>query len=796
MQNILEGCCQIRRNVMKFRFKLIALVMLMAIAVSAILCACNTDASLLKRNDERYSKQITATATYGDRVSVVDLNELYTSFYRYYSYIYQYYTAGYISAEQFQQYMSNLDQTFADSNESLARNALYVLRNVNELYNLGLKNTDPAKAAKVQAMRDASTANKSYDFSDVKQLEQYYVDRSNEIKAILDVVSADYSYINAAIYYANQQMQTLFDDYVDEVRSEFDALTQDEDTTPEGFTNIVIVSEPNKLVYEVDSKATISLVGMKVVAKYDDAEDVVIPNKYLSISGFDASKAATSQEITVTYGTYSKTFTIDIVAALTDRTKDAEAEETDSEKIAGLTENNTKILDAFVFEINENDYIKDGLTDEEYKDASRELKIARTAMKRTIDSIEKNFRSYNYYLYVGYNNQVNNAYTQKVSDSIRISYQEVLDKYNELVEKALSSYATEDYSKSTLENTPFETIVHKNYGEKAFGYYYVSHVLFKFDDETQAKIDEFKNEKVANDEVIAEFAKSLINQITVWESNPDFDKTATCDKEDCDCPRCSKYTGESVKFDTLKKWFGLDETVENDPCVKFENGERIVTCECDACPVKKYTRVVKAMDVVSEMETALAACGDDLAKKNEVMLDYIYKYNMDPGMFTNLGKDLDYLMTPEDIDSGMVKDYEEKCEELVTAGVGSYGWVASSDYGVFFIMVTGKVADVNDENVTAIEGTDYVKLGLNYVTNAKAELESGEKPTVYDGETEITFEAGSIGYYIWQDLYAEAQSIELKKARDAFFNQYAESGLEYFPKAYKDLIKNIKNGNA
>lgn len=781
---------------MKFRFKLIALVILMAIAVSAILCACNTDASLLKRNDERYSKQITATATYGDRVSVVDLNELYTSFYRYYSYIYQYYSAGYITADQFQQYMSNLDQTFADSNESLGRNALYVLRNINELYNLGLNVTDSAKADKVNAMKQANTANKKYDFEKVADLEQYYIDRSNEIKTILDVVSADYSFINAAIYYANEQMQTLFDSYVEEVRDEFDALTADEDTTPEGFYDIVIVSEPNKLIYEVDSKATISLVGMKVVAKYSNSDDVVIPNNYLTVTGFDASKAATKQEITVTYGTYSKTFTVDIVTALTDRTKEAEAEKTDSEKIADLTENNTKILEAFSFEISEGDYIKEGMSDDEYKEASRELKIARTAMKRTVDSLEKNYRSYNYYLYVGYNNQINNAYTQRVADSIKINYRDVLAKYDELVEKALSNYATEDYSKSTLENTPFETIVHKNYSDKAYGYYYVSHVLFGFDSETQAKIDEFKNEKVANDEVVAEFAKSLINQITVWESNPDFDKSATCEKETCNCPRCSSYNGESIKFDTLKKWFGLDETVENDPCVKFVDGVRTVVCDCDACPTKKYNAIVNAMDVVTAMESALAECGDDLAKKNEVMLDYIYRYNMDPGMFTNLGKDLNYLMTPEGMDSGMVKDYEEKCAELVTAGVGSYGWVASSDYGVFFIMVTGKVADVEDENVTVIEGTDYVKLGLNYVTNPNEESEHDVTPSAFDGDTEITFELGSIGYYIWHQLYEEAESIQLSVASNAFFAQYAESGITYNPKAYKDLMDSIKKGQA
>lgn len=778
---------------MKFRLKLIVLVVLLALVLSFVLCACDSDMGLLKRNDERYSKQITASATYGGRVSVVDVNELYTSFYRYYSYIYQYYSYGYISAEQFQQYMSNLDQTFADSNESLAKNALYVLRNIDELYKLGLNMTD--KADKVQTMIANSTVNKEYDFSKVDQLEQYYVDRCNEIQSILEVVCADYSYINNAIHTANEQMESLFDDYVEEVREEFDALIEDNDETPDGFYDIVIVSNPNRLVYEVDSDATINLAGMKVVAKYSNSEDVVIPNRFLTVTGFSASKAAEDQEITVTYGDYSKTFTVDIVTALTDRSEPVEeTEEHDhDQEIADATNNNTEILAKFSFEINEEDYKKEGMSDEE---VTREIKIARIAMKRTIDQLEKNYRTYDYYLYVAYGDQVNSAYTQKITSNVKVTYQEVMDKYNELVEKALSSYKTEDYDKDTIEDSPFETIVHKNYENESFGYYYVSHVLFQFDDDTQKKIDDFKAEKVANDDVIETYAKSLVKEITVWESNREYDADATCEEEECTCPRCSNYNGESIAFDTLKKWFGLDETVENDPCVSFDaDGKRTVNCTCDACPTKKYLGVVYALDVVNALNEELVACGEDLDKKNEVMYNYIYRYNMDPGMFTNLEKDLDYLMTPADIDSGMVAEYEAKCEELAASGVGSYGWVVSPDYGVFFIMVTGKVADVNEEKVTRID-ENYVKLDLDYITNKHADLEDGENPVVSDGNNEITFEAGSIGYYIWQDLYSEAQSIELAKAKKAFEGAIDEDSLEYFPNTYKDLIKNIENGNA
>lgn len=775
---------------MKFRLKLIALVLLVAVILCASLCACN----LLKRNDERYSKQITATATYGDRVSVVDVNELYTSFYRYYSYIYQYYQYGYISADQFKSYMSNLDKIFADSNESLARNAIYTLQNIERLSNIVLSNESAYNADKVAAMKAASTKGKTYNFKKMDQLEQYYIDRANEIRTILDVLGEDYSYINNAIYYANNQMKSLFDKYVDEVRSEFDALSKEEDETPENYNGIELVSKPNQLVYETSTKS-LNLAGLKVIATYANGDTVVIPNKYLTITGFDSSKAKDDQEITITYGTYTQKFNVDIVEAYTDRSKEAEDEQTDSEKLAELTENNTKILDKFVFEIDEKDYLKEGLTDEEYKEASQELKIARTAMKRTVEYIKDNFRSYDYYLYVAYNEQIGSANTQQITNSVqKITQAEIMAEYEEMIEKELSAYKNSKYDKTTIENGGNSHITHKDYSNEEFGYYYVSHVLFKFDDATQAKIDEFKNEKVANDDVIAEFAKSLIGEITVWESNTEYDADAECVGEVCNCPRCANYNGEPITFDTLEKWYGLDEDFD-DPCVSYEDGVRTVVCTCPACPVNKYTGVVNALEIVNALESEINEA-KTLEEKVEILTNYIYKYNMDPGIFSNLkGNKLGYLMTPADISSGMVEDYENKCNELVKEGVGASGWVASSDYGVFFILVTGKVADIEDENVSKLEDTDYVKLGLNYVTNPSEKGHDGEKAVVVDENgNEITYELGSIGYYIWHELYEEAVSIELAKVQKAFFEQ--DLDIQYYKDAYKDLIKNIENGNA
>lgn len=767
------------------KFKLLILVMAVVLALTMILCSCNDDEGLFRKNAERTAKQVTANATYGGRVGIVDLNELYQSFYNYYSYLYTYYSYGYIDATTFQKYLSNLDETFAESNQSLGKSALYTLKCIETVSAHFLNNPDVSAELKAK-INETSTVNKNYDFSVVTELDRYYADRINEIEAIL-VCNGKYTYVNQAYYYANSYMEDLFDSYVETVRSEYEQLDPDTDETPEGYIGIELAKEPSRTVYE-EGDESINLNGMVVNALYEEGDPVQIPNKYLTITGFDSdADAGTEQTITATYGKYSVDFTITMVEAYTERTQEEEEEETEAEIIAGLTEDNTKKLERFSFEINEADY-----------DDKTELKIARTAMNRLKQNLENNYRTYDYYLYVGYNSAIKSCCNNLVVSDVKITQAELQNKYDTLVAEQLEGYSSTDYSSDTLESNYTTTIVHKDYrNDSEFnGYFYVTQVLFKFNSELEDLIEEFENEKIANEQAIINYRNSLVDQITIWLSNPEYD--GECELDECDCPRCSNYSGnEHYDFDTIEKWFGLDSSVENDPCVSFdENGVRTHTCTCDVCPANKYTGIKKASEVIAELQAELDA-ESDIVKKYEIVEKYARIANMDSGVFTYLSNgEAGYLVTPNGISSGYVDEFDELARDLIKNGVvGEYG-TCNTEYGIHFLMADYIVVDESNGDVTKIDGTDYVKLGLNYRTSLTAELEDDENPVVVDGNgNEITLEVGTIGYYLWKDLYSDALTVKQSLFEKEFYKDNVDGNITYNEKAYADIVKNLQSSN-
>lgn len=765
------------------KFKLLILVMAVVLALTLVLCSCNDDEGLFRKNAERTAKQVTANATYGGRVGIVDLNELYQSFYNYYNYLYTYYSYGYIDAATFQKYLSNLDETFAESNQSLGKSSLYTLKCIETVSAHFLSNPGVSSELK-DKINQTSTVNKTYDFKNVKELDRYYADRINEIEAILSC-NGNYTYVNQAYYYANSYMEDLFDSYVETVRSEYDQLDPDKDETPEGFIGIELVKEPSRKVYEVGDKS-INLNGMVVNALYENGDPVQIPNKYLTVTGFDAdAKADTEQSITCTYGKYKVEFTVKTVAAYTARTQEAEEEETDADIIADLSENNTKMLERFSFEINEADY-----------DDRTELKIARTAMNRLKQNLENNYRTYDYYLYVGYNSAIKTCCNNLVVADVKVSQAELQEKYDTLAAEQLEGYSSTKYGSDTLDANSTTTIVHKDYrNESGFdGYFYVTQVLFKFNSELEAKIKEFDAEKVANEEALKAYRNSLVDQITVWLSNPEYD--GECELDECVCPRCANYSGnESYNFDTIEKWFGLDSSVDNDPCVSFEGGVRAHTCECSACPANKYTGIKKASEVIAELEAELNA-ESDIKKKYEIVEKYARIANMDSGVFTYLADgEAGYLVTPNGISSGYVDEFDKCARDLIASGIGSFG-TCNTEYGIHFLMADYAVVDENNGDVTKIDGTDYVKLGLNYKTSLTAELEEDENPVVVDDNgNEITLEVGTIGYYLWKDLYSNALTVKQSLFEKEFHKQNADK-ITYNEKAYADIIKSIQDSNS
>ena len=780
---------------MKFKIKLIALVLIVVMAMVLVLTACDNDTGLIRKNQERVGKQITAEATYAGRTGIVTVNDVYTSYYNYYANIYMYYQYGYFDAATFKNYVGDPEKTFGLYNESLAKDAMFDLKCIDELYKYFKANCKDE--TKVAAMEKRSTAGKEYDFGDVTSLARFYKDRFEELKAIYSCYD-NYYYVNKAIKYANDAMQKLYDQYVEEVEAEFDAAegnTDEEDTTPSGYVGIELTQKPYRLVYEKGDE-NINTSGMIVKALYKDADAVVIPNEFLTISGFDASSVSESVEISVKYGKYTQTFDISVVDALPSKGEESEEEESDDEVIARLTNDNADILPYFSFTVLESSYVKEGQNSAQYKAAIREYKIANTAMNRVLKNLEDNYRSFNYYLYLGFNDQLEDITKEVLTGNSVVTLDAVKEKYDQKVAAEIEGYFTTPYSSDSITT---DTIVHKNYAHELGnneGYYYVTQILVKFDADTLEKALDFEEEKVANQDKIDEYLLSLLPEVTAYTFNPDYDADATCDLAECNCPRCANYNGkEYFAFDTIEKWYGVYEGDDFvDPCKNVHTGDS--TCTCAACPAKKYVQKVNAMDYLNELSAALNECVT-MQEKVEKFNEYVNMINMDSGIFTNIkeGK-IGYLMTPKGIDSGMIKAFEDKSLELAENGVGSFGYTIgeyeTDKYGIHFIMVTEYVTDEANGTITPITlktENDYVKLGLDYFTNIYA----GDKEVVAtDAQGDVTFKEGSIGYTLWNEVNDESKSLKISEFRKDFLSSDAASGIETYPKAYKDTVKTIQ----
>lgn len=75
--------------------------------------------------------------------------------------------------------------------------------------------------------------------------------------------------------------------------------------------SIAVTTPPTKVVYVVGQ--SVNYAGIVVTATYADTTTEVIPFEALAFSGFDASVAVEDQVITVTYGTQTTTFIVDII---------------------------------------------------------------------------------------------------------------------------------------------------------------------------------------------------------------------------------------------------------------------------------------------------------------------------------------------------------------------------------------------------------------------------------------------------------------------------------------------------
>lgn len=332
--------------------------------------------------------------------------------------------------------------------------------------------------------------------------------------------------------------------------------------------------------------------------------------------------------------------------------------------------------------------------EKEYADAEKSGdKYKIEAYRVTVENIKNSYKTMEYFYKAQYESAVLSALQAEIylaADSTAgadgvISDAKIAEEYRYLYTTGKNSYgadaeANKDAFVTAIKNG-LDTVYYYPAITDISDYYYVYQILFSFTDEMESFLEEAGDDEAS----IEEFTEYFLSILTTEPSNADYD--------------AEKYDPE------------------------------------DAETVEPFGDEVLVKDVIAELETKLAeiyggTSENKASEATELFLEYLYKYNDDPGIFNNA---YGYLMTADPEDSGWVDAFNELGEAIFTydnAALGGAGKVGNafdadghlayscSNYGVHLMMISSTpFAGVNDEEL-ALGGTDaeiiaYLKSRVN-----------------------------------------------------------------------------------
>ena len=740
--------------------KLLAFLLILVLAATAVMATACT------KNQERDFKQVTASVTYAGRSSQVDKLDLNATIYSWVYTYYNYYQQGYISQASYQSIIDNMDTSYKQANESLAETEAYTLKCIDELYNLVMKDgTDAEKAA----AKAASTVGKEYNAAE----------RIKEIESVLpkkDLIAAIDAY--------NEEMQESFDSFLEAYKTEI-ANAETKNST-DNIKELKITSTPWKLTYEKGESLLEN--GLKVGVVYEGSNDVVtLDRDEYTVTGFSSDEVKDKVEVTVTFGKKTATFDVAIVDAKVSRPAMPKEDEEEEEKTEP----------AKLFEVDLEEKISAAKTTD-----NAEYKALSEAKRRLEKQMAANYRDYEYYYLSKLKTQAVTAYEEIVGKGATgVSQAEILAEYEKRLneQKQELLLETKEY-KDAVSATGVKTqIVHLD--DKIF---YVQHTLLGLSSECQAIYDAFESEKVANEDALWTYKKSLIDQSKLYISNVEYDKDATCEEESCTCISCENYKGENP---------GLC-TDENCTCVKcpnkrfltkieYGNGEELLANEDGTFDILDVLNAMRAdLAVVTAASTT-----EERAAALETFKKWIYMTNDDEGFFTTLSDGgLGYSLSMDE--SSYVESFTELSRllaygtdlekessdyHIVGSGIGSFGYCYTT-YGIHVIMLSGYALD---PSVPASEKTDLtggmVAISENVVTDY-----TSYKPAETDEEDNtVTPAKGTIAYDIVEKLLSEKKDALIGNFKKAFYQNEMKDEevvkITYYEKVYKDLIEQYQN---
>ncbi len=736
--------------------KLLAILIVLVFASLALIATACDDSGMIVKNNERNMTQITADISFGGRNAKVDKLDLNATINQFVYQYYNYYQQGYISADNYQAVLKNIGTSYDQANESLAQTEAYTLKCIADLYAAVMENGSEEEKA---AAEQASTVGKKFNAAE----------RIKEIESVLplkDLIAARKAY--------NEEMQETFDDF----REAYETEVQSSSRTTKSIENIESVnidSLPAKLVYEVGD-SSLNLNGLKVSVTYKDGTVSELERNEFTVTGFSSSEVAAEQAITVTFGSVSATFNVEIIKAKPSRPAmpkedEEEEEETEVPELFEVT------LDADIAAAKEAGDV----------DLFKALKEAKRRLEK---QMEGNYRDYSYYYLAKLKTQAVTSVEEKIGKTASVTQADIVRKYTEDLadQQAALLLGTETYSDAIKEGGQKTQIVHKD--NETF---YVTHVLFKITDDLQAKYDAFKAEKNASDDALEAYLNDLIDEVGVYVSNVNYDKDAECEEEDCTCVSCVNYKGETPG----------DCEDEDCACVKCPNkrfiNEEFASENGIAADKINEDGTINVHAVIEAMYADLGEVTDasSVADRKAILEKFrkwIYMCNEDDGAFTSLSNnEIGYSLSTSE--STYVENFTalsralaygtaaEKAEwNVVGSGVGSYGY-CYTEYGIHVIMLSGYAFDKS----TATDlGDDLYAVSLDEVTDIwdYKEATSSEELT-----------EGTLACYIKDSLLEEKQK---ELTEEGFKKTFYQTELKNdakitYHKVYKDLIKAYQN---
>ena len=730
----------------------IILITLVLVATMVLTASC-------VKNEERDLTRATAEITFAGRASQVDKLELNSTVYNFVYRYYYYYQQGYITASDYQKYiLDKIDERFEKANEELAESEAYTLKCINELYWLVMANGTEAEKAAADA---AKTVDKAYNVAD----------RIAEIESVLpkkDLIAARKSY--------NDEMKEAFDGYREEYETDIANAAPQKST--DNVTAVHIVSAPWKTTYEKGETLLENGLKVQVVYNEDEEHPVDLDRADYTVTGFSSDEVKDDVEVTVEFGNKTDKFTVNIIAAKPSRPAlPTEEEEDGDEDIPALFEDDLAQRK------------KDAKNDKE------ELNALVEAERSLLKQMKANYRDYSYYYLSALKKQVVTAYEEIVGNAAEeLATAESDGEYARRFAEQSEDLRLDPSSYSDVVDG---TGIKSQIVRKDDGTFYVWNLLLKITDDLEEKYTKLEKKYTATDTAELErYHKELVNQTLLYVSNPDYDKDATCEEEECTCTACENYTGENPG-----------------PCTDPD-------CTCVKCPNKRYISkdsdlaVKKGLNISDDdtinVEVARDAVLADLAlsavtadstdAERAAMLEkfktWVYMLNDDEGFFTTLsdGK-LGYSLTKEGT-SSYVENFtalsralakwdeagtdEDVAEERLTwhvvgEGVGSYGWCYTS-YGIHIVMLSAYALPASSAQ---IGDTELYSVPMNAVTDYAN----------YDAETE----EGTLKKLILDELIKEKKTALVDDFQQNFYLKEMKEGATFtYHDIYDDLADQYK----